>query len=108
MWIFLLHLRILLGSNVLVLIDKNFRFPTTVAAYMYTKNIPFENRREYENWNVSECYTEGNDFKAYTKLYLWEGYGQWIFNRKWINGNLIKFLETCMDIIEVNIDGGEF
>jgi len=110
MWSLFLFLRLLSSSPVLVLSnrDKLFKESPIVVTYMSREDIPFENWKNYKNWEKGDCKEEGGKKKPFTKVYLWEDDSRWIQEGNWKQHGLLDKLNACMDIIEFNIDGGPF
>jgi len=107
MLVFLLYLRFILSSPVLVLSNRKwFKESPIVVTYMSRNDIPWNNWKHYKDWKEGEC--NGDRDANFTKLYLWEDSWSWIKNGNWNKGKLLENLKICNDIIEINIDGGYF
>lgn len=107
-----LYLR-LLSASVLVLSDlENSGWSPIVVTYMSREEIPPENWKDYKEWD-GDCSEKEGKRELFTKVYLWEW--DWILEGKWKNDGLFEKnvglfekLKNCKDIIEFNIDGGQF
>jgi len=113
---FYLHFCLLSSSPAVLVLShrKGYKASPIVATYMSMLDIPSENWKHYTDWE-GNCYEKVDESKPFTRVYLWEdswpfignGKDKWEDNKK-EKAELLEKLEACENIIELNIDGGDY